>query len=187
MLKYAKILFLDSTQGLLIFFIQLWLNPTTCTLSEISKTKPYPSERCKLRREFAHRERERHTHTIRRGNVWGKMNVCTSSTHPGCPEDGICLRYDLIGILAILLLLALPKTEESPHHCRRILGYNLAAPGSNLWMITGGCIFLSNSFCCWRVWGMLWAYPRLQSWLSQKHWTHHAIVLLWWKMWHVWL
>jgi hypothetical protein len=36
--KICKVLFLDSTQGLLIFFTQLWLNPTTCTLSEISET-----------------------------------------------------------------------------------------------------------------------------------------------------
>ncbi len=64
----------------------------------------------------------------------------TSSTHPGCPEDGICLRYHLIGIIATLLLLALPKTEESPHHCRRILGYNSAALETNVWMTTGGCI-----------------------------------------------
>jgi len=67
--------------------------------------------------------------------------VPTSSTHPGCPEDGICLRYHLIGIIATLLWLALPETKESTHHCRRILGYNSAALGTNVWMTTGGCIF----------------------------------------------
>jgi hypothetical protein len=69
------------------------------------------------------------------------MNVLTCSTHPQCSQDGICLRYHLIGIIATLLLLALPKTTESPHHCRGILGYNSAAPGTNVWMTPGGCIF----------------------------------------------
>lgn len=67
--------------------------------------------------------------------------MLTSSTHPGCLKDGICLRYHRIGIIATLLLLTLPKTEESPHHCRRILGCNSAALGTNVWMATGGCHF----------------------------------------------
>ncbi len=67
MLNCAKILFLDSTQGLLIFFIQLWLNPTTCTLSEISETNHTQVKGVNLGENLPI-ERDTYTHTIRRGN-----------------------------------------------------------------------------------------------------------------------
>jgi hypothetical protein len=59
--KNAKILFLDSTQGLLIFFIQLWLNPTTCTLPEISETNHTQVKGVNLGENLPI-ERETHTH-----------------------------------------------------------------------------------------------------------------------------
>jgi hypothetical protein len=64
MLKNAKILFLDSTQGLLIFFILLWLNPTTCTLLEISETNCTKVKGVNLGENLLiERERDTHTHT----------------------------------------------------------------------------------------------------------------------------
>jgi hypothetical protein len=59
--KNAQILFLDSTQGLQILFIQLWLNPTTCTLSEISETNHTKVKGVNLGENLPI-ERETHTH-----------------------------------------------------------------------------------------------------------------------------